>query len=811
VLCDLNNVILKLRSTKVYDLENDLEKEEVKMDMKHTNKLSFLLMVTAVLCISILGSVSAVDTGNNTTTDNTTLNTTNTTGLADTPWPKYQGDNNNTGQSQYNGPQTNNTQTVTTNLTQICASSNAVIDANGTIYINNLNTLYAYNADGTLKWSTTTSFSGTTMRGMAIGSDGNLYVLAGLYLTAFNTTNGTIEWYISTGKINPYGITIANNTIYLAGSNALAAYSLNGTQIWTSTAKATTRPCSPAVGADGTIYVRSTTTLYAVNPADGTVKWNYTIATGYSSPVIGSDGTIYVAGTGMLYAFNPDGTSKWNATTGTGTPYSSAIAPDGTVYIHTYNNPTLYAVSSNGTVKWTNAASGSTVNTIIIGADGTVYSGGSGGVCAYNSDGTIKWKALNTGAPLALGSDGTLYATNLATSPNSLYLIKDVVPIAGFTADNTTGSAPLTVQFADNSTGAGSWLWDFGDGSNSTLQNPKHTYTAPGSYTVSLTVSNSAGNNTVTKTDYIVVSQDTTAPVVLNVTPTNGASDLPVNQVITVTFSEPISAGAAYDKIKVITPDNKAKVINKTINGNTLTIKSNYSYSYGDTYKLVIPVGSVTDLAGNNLTNVYNSNFTIGTIPTIVSVDPVDKAGNVSTSKTITVTFSNNVTAGTAYNKIKVITPNGQAKVISKTLNGSTLMITTAYSYAPGTYTVYIPVGAVVDVAGNSLASNYNSTFTVSPGPTVNTVNTTNISTNKTINVTFNGNIAAGSNFSKIKVITSDNKAKVATVTIKGNQLIITASYNYTPGSYTLSIPANSLTDSNGNAIAENYTKTVTI
>lgn len=51
-----------------------------------------------------------------------------------------------------------------------------------------------------------------------------------------------------------------------------------------------------------------------------------------------------------------------------------------------------------------------------------------------------------------------------------------------------------------------SWLWDFGDGSTSTLQNPSHTYTTAGAYNISLTVSNGALTDTETKTDFINVT-----------------------------------------------------------------------------------------------------------------------------------------------------------------------------------------------------------------------------------------------------------------------------------------------------------------
>ena len=59
---------------------------------------------------------------------------------------------------------------------------------------------------------------------------------------------------------------------------------------------------------------------------------------------------------------------------------------------------------------------------------------------------------------------------------------------ADFTQNVTSGAAPLTVQFADKSSGRpNSWLWDFGDGSTSGQQNPVHTYTSAGTYTVTLT------------------------------------------------------------------------------------------------------------------------------------------------------------------------------------------------------------------------------------------------------------------------------------------------------------------------------------
>jgi PKD repeat protein len=73
--------------------------------------------------------------------------------------------------------------------------------------------------------------------------------------------------------------------------------------------------------------------------------------------------------------------------------------------------------------------------------------------------------------------DTLVYSTNITTTSSNV----NFVPPAPITA-----CSPHTIHLADAS-GAASWLWDFGDGTTSTLANPFHTYTTPGTYTVSLT------------------------------------------------------------------------------------------------------------------------------------------------------------------------------------------------------------------------------------------------------------------------------------------------------------------------------------
>ena len=82
-------------------------------------------------------------------------------------------------------------------------------------------------------------------------------------------------------------------------------------------------------------------------------------------------------------------------------------------------------------------------------------------------------------------------------------------PVANFTANNTNISEGQSVNFTDLSTNnPTSWSWSFegGSPSSSSSENPTVTYNTAGTYDVSLTAYNSAGNDTETKTTYITVT-----------------------------------------------------------------------------------------------------------------------------------------------------------------------------------------------------------------------------------------------------------------------------------------------------------------
>jgi PKD repeat protein len=79
-------------------------------------------------------------------------------------------------------------------------------------------------------------------------------------------------------------------------------------------------------------------------------------------------------------------------------------------------------------------------------------------------------------------------------------------PSASFTGTPIYG-LPHAIRFTDTSTNyPTAWNWTFGDGGTSTEQNPVHTYVSDGTYTVSLTATNEYGSDTVTESDFQVVT-----------------------------------------------------------------------------------------------------------------------------------------------------------------------------------------------------------------------------------------------------------------------------------------------------------------
>lgn len=176
-------------------------------------------------------------------------------------------------------------------------------------------------------------------------------------------------------------------------------------------------------------------------------------------------------------------------------------------------------------------------------------------------------------------------------------------PVANFIANVTTGVAPLTVSFTDTSTNSPTaWAWDFtNDGTtDSTTQNPTHTFSSSGTYSVKLTATNSGGSNTVIKTNYITIGSIPDANFVANVT--SGSAPLTVSFTDTSTNTPTVWA---WDF---------------TNDGNTDSTLQNASHTYNSagTYSVKL---TASNAAGSNV-ELKSNYITVGCEPYQVSVYP---------------------------------------------------------------------------------------------------------------------------------------------------------------------------------------------
>lgn len=253
------------------------------------------------------------------------------------------------------------------------------------------------------------------------------------------TTTNHIKWTFALGSSvdnNASPVVAADGTIYIGTSKSLFAINPNGTLKWKKYGTAfddIDSDSAPAIGAAAVYFVRDLpssdpnwpgSALTALNPADGAHLWSYPIYhTTYGSPTIGSDGTIYVAGgrtsgdnSGTLYAIRPNGTLKWKyEPTGTGSSAwieTSPAVTDTAVYF-VHNSFGLVRISTANVFQWQALGGTCCWNQPTVGPNGIVLLGtGSMDFRAINPNGTPKW---------SIPVSSTMYSSATATDGTSAY------------------------------------------------------------------------------------------------------------------------------------------------------------------------------------------------------------------------------------------------------------------------------------------------------------------------------------------------------------------------------------------------------
>ncbi len=197
----------------------------------------------------------------------------------------------------------------------------------------------------------------------------------------------------------------------------------------------------------------------------------------------------HIGGSGNMYLAIYEGTSRTPQNRIATTPSTSVSSSTGWQTI----NLTSPVFVANGTQLW--------LAWVYENNPGIAYNNGTPG----RVDAGVSWSG---GMPESWGS-----TANQAAYKYSIYATYSIdsapLPVAAFTANPTKIKVGQSVAFTDQSThNPTSWSWTFEEGTpgSSTTENPKVTYNTTGTYSVTLKVTNSTGNDVEVKNNYITVS-----------------------------------------------------------------------------------------------------------------------------------------------------------------------------------------------------------------------------------------------------------------------------------------------------------------
>lgn len=319
-------------------------------------------------------------------------------------------------------------------------------------------------------------------------------------LSVNSSTDETCAGNDGTATVNPsagsgsytydWGASSGNQTTQTATALAAANYNVTVTDAVTSCNSSTSvtvnldcvAPPVAEFSADASSACENTAINFTDASTNIPTSWSWDFGDGNTSTLQNPSNTYLTAGTYTvtLTATNEDGND-------------SEIKTD---YITINATPNLSSTSST--------------DETCIGNNGTATVNPSGGSGSYTYDwGASSGNQTTQTATALAAANYNVTVTDAVTTCNastSVTVNYDCVlpPVADFTADLLYTCTGNTITFTDASTNSPtSWLWDFGDGITSTLQNPTHVYAVDGKYTVVLTSSNSGGNDAETKVDYI--------------------------------------------------------------------------------------------------------------------------------------------------------------------------------------------------------------------------------------------------------------------------------------------------------------------
>ncbi|WP_321212085.1 NosD domain-containing protein [Methanothermobacter sp. DP] len=193
----------------------------------------------------------------------------------------------------------------------------------------------------------------------------------------------------------------------------------------------------------------------------------------------------------------------------------------------------------------------------------------------------------------------------------------------------------------------------------------------------------------------------------------------------------------------------------------------------------------------------------------VVSMDPPNGSMSISRTKSLVITFSSIIIAGTNYYSITVRKSTGALKSIIQSISGNRLIITPVGGWDPGVkFTVRIPLNAIENIAGNTLEMEFTSHFTSAIAVTAIDPRSgaTGVSRTRAIVIIFSNSILAGPSYRSITVKTSAGRLKPISKRIIGNRLIITPVGSWSARTrYIITVPRTAVKTSSGNMMAADF------
>lgn len=347
-----------------------------------------------------------------------------------------------------------------------------------------------------------------------------------------------------------------------------------------------------------------------------------------------------------------------------------------------------------------------------------------------------------------------LTATNAnGSSKDTAYITVYASPQIAFSADTTAGCGTKTVSFTNTTvpggTGSVSYLWDFGDGASSTATSPMYTYTSPGTYTVSLVVTNSLGcTKTLKKTNYITV------------------------------LSKPTANFSTTDTFRCNPPYNVSF-------SNSSSGASSYTWDFGDGSSSTATTPSHTYTASGSYTVRLIASSANGCTDTITKTNYI-----VVDSSTANFTFPSPVCKGTPMTFTNTSTPIGSSHSWAFGNGGTSSLQSPAYTYTTaGTFNV-----TLVESYGGGCRDTVIKSVTISPSPAI------AFTTNDTAGCT----VPFNASFTN----TTTGAVSYAWNFGPGTSTATNPSYNYTSlGNYTVQLIATSANGCKDTLIKPNYIK----